>query len=221
MADDERHALDLLGSAASRAGEDLDQEKLSAFRTYLELLLFWGGKINIIGPSSREGIVRELFLDCFEALRFYPKEGRYLDIGSGAGIPAVPIKIMRPCLELHLIEARRKRVSFLKEVSRRLPLTKTSVMEGRLGDKTLPLPQASYDRVTARAFADLPKMVSICAPLARRGGAVICFQGPNALKELEEARRCLGEAGLSVEEMRSYRIQGKARERIVTLLRKA
>ncbi len=127
-----------LHSKALDYGISLTEHQLSLFQIYLDELWDWNHRINLTGLSTRERIIIELFLDSLIPAPFLPENGRMFDVGSGAGLPGVPLKIFRPHLEVHLLEANSKRVSFLKQVIRLLSLRKIEVMKGRIEKRRVP-----------------------------------------------------------------------------------
>jgi len=105
-----RDEIKLLGDKALDYGIELSWQQLELFHVYLEELWDWNQRINLTGLSTREKIVIELFLDSLIPAPFLPKKGRMLDVGSGAGIPGLPLKIYTPQLKTHLLEANSKKV---------------------------------------------------------------------------------------------------------------
>ena len=109
-----------------------EPDQVEQFRRYLALIVQWNRVHRLTGPKAPEAVVRELFLDALLFLSRVPHEPILLaDIGSGAGIPGVPIRILRPDIRTTLVESKRKRVSFLSAVKRELELGDLSILEGR------------------------------------------------------------------------------------------
>jgi len=97
---------------AAEMGVELDTEQLRRLEIHLDTLWQWNKRMNLTGLSSRDLVVRDLLLDSIAAVRFFPSQGRYLDIGSGGGFPAIPIKILRPALEAYLLDSVQKKYIF-------------------------------------------------------------------------------------------------------------
>ncbi|MCP4669261.1 MAG: 16S rRNA (guanine(527)-N(7))-methyltransferase RsmG, partial [Deltaproteobacteria bacterium] len=169
MKEDEK---DILRTWSRDFGMALSPGQMDLFGLYLDALWEWNRKFNLTGLSSRKEIVQELLIDSLIPVPFLPQEGRFLDVGSGAGFPAIPLKICKPGLEALLIEASAKKVSFLKQVIRAAGLPGIEVVRGRIekeGNHLIPERQAI---ITARALAPLPRTLAWCAPYAASQGMI-------------------------------------------------
>ena len=177
-----------LRESAPDYGIELSEQQLNSFRIYLDELWEWNAHFNLTGLSGRRRIVMELFLDSLVPAPFLPQEGKMLDVGSGGGLPGVPLKIYIPRLKTTFLEANSKKVSFLKHVVRLLRLEGTEVVHGRVEKKTAHTHQAGYDLITARALAGLGQTIAWCAPFLSPGGLLVGFLGSRAEKDLQENR---------------------------------
>jgi 16S rRNA (guanine527-N7)-methyltransferase len=190
-------------------------------RIYLNELWAWNQRMNLTGPSSRERIAVELFLDSLIPAPYLPKSGKTLDAGSGAGFPGLPLKIMMPRWDTCLLEANRKKVSFLKHVIRLMTMQGIQAMEGRIEAKEGPPLPARYDIITARALAPLRQTVAWCAPLLRPGGLVVSFSGADSREVLAEAAEVMKRHGLVLDKAIPYMLPGGKRKRHALFLRRA
>lgn len=158
-------------------GRPLSPNEIQLFRKYLELLRLWNRVHRLVGSERPVWIVERLFLDSLLYLPLLPPgAGRVLDLGSGAGIPGVPLKIVRPDLSLVLAEARRKRASLLRLVVRDLALSGVEIIERRLGPAGWQ-PESPFDAVVARCAGDPAEVARVAMDLIREGGRVI-VSGP-------------------------------------------
>lgn len=205
---------------AAEMGVELDTEQLRCLGIHLDTLWEWNKRMNLTGLSSRDLVVRDLLLDSIAAVRFSPPQGRYLDIGSGGGFPAIPIKILRPELDAYLIESVQKKVIFLKEAIRLIGLGGCMVIRGRVEKHPTPLLTAGYDMVTGRAVAKMPQIIAWSAPMVKAGGVLVCFQGAECDRELLSARDAIEANGLRLENVFEYRIPGKPFPRSIVILKK-
>ena len=162
----------------------------------------------------------ELFLDSLIPAPYLPKEGRLLDVGSGAGLPGIPLKIHNPRLQADLLEIRSRKVSFLRQVLRLLKLKGIQVIRGRLEKDRDLLVKDGYHVVTARALAPFPRTIDLCAPLLRRDGVLVGFLGGSEGQELRESQEAIDKHGLVVERRAAYSLPGKDLERISVILRR-
>ena len=128
---------DLLIEGAKTFGIDLDEKAIEAFGLYLKELLKWNQKINLTAIRSEKGIVLKHFLDSLSVYPYLPEHSFILDIGSGAGFPGIPLKIIQPSFEITLIDSVRKKVDFQRHIIRRLGLKGTEAIHGRVQDREI------------------------------------------------------------------------------------
>jgi len=186
---------ELLITGAAELGVPLSVEQVNTLFLYLAELKKWNRKINLTAiRDDRDTIIKHV-LDSLSYIRgFSPASGlRLLDMGSGAGFPAIPIKIVHPEIAVTLVESVKKKASFLRHIVRTFSLNSTEVMDLRtdeLGDPYL----ASYDLVTARAFADMEKALEAGVPFLKPDGLLVLSRGPE--EKIEEQR--LKQTGVSL-----------------------
>ncbi len=168
---------ELVRRAPAVLGRRLDDEEVERFDRYLDILLRWNRIHRLVGSNDPVWIVERLLLDSLLFTRLLPPGvQRVADLGSGPGIPGIPLKIVSPGLEMVLIEARRKRVSFLRAVIRNLNLTSVEVFEGRLEpDMSLESP---VDAVVSRCAGQPVAVARLGSRLVRAGGIVIIAGAP-------------------------------------------
>jgi len=160
-------------SLADRFGLQLSWDQIRRLEIFLDQLEAWNRKINLTGLRSRRRIINELLIDSLIPATLIPHTGRLLDIGSGAGFPAVPIKISRPCLECLLLEPASKKVSFLKQVVRAAGLQKIGILRGRIEEAAAVLNQKGYHVITSRAVVPLPGLIRWAVPHLAPGGMIV------------------------------------------------
>lgn len=159
-------------------GCSLSQESLSKFRTYLELLLSWNRRINLFSRRDEPHLVFRHILPSLAPLAVLP-EGpfRAVDIGSGAGFPGIPIKILRRDIRITLVESRRMKALFLRKVVEELGLEGAEVIWTRAEELARdPAHRRSYDWALARAVAELPTIIEYATPLLREGGGILTYK---------------------------------------------
>jgi 16S rRNA (guanine527-N7)-methyltransferase len=165
-------------------GLTLTETQLALFETYRETLLLWNSKMNLVSLQSDLDLPVRHFIDSLTLLPYLPAVPvSVLDIGSGAGFPAIPIKIVRTDLHMTLLEASRKKSSFLKEVVRKLGLQGISVLNSRLEELLRNDPKPSFDLIVSRATLKLPDLVEQGLPLLKDGGFLAAMKGPGVEEE--------------------------------------
>jgi 16S rRNA (guanine527-N7)-methyltransferase len=193
----------LLLAGAEALGVTLDAVARERFERYLAELLGWSARMNLTALRRPADIVREGFLDSLSLAPFIPATvGRAVDIGSGAGFPAVPLAILRPDLAFTLVEAIRKKVTFLRHAARTLQLPGVAVVQARAEDLARePEHAGRYDLGMARAVAPLAAQAALVAPLLAPGGLFLAQAGAlpaGAVQAAEQAGlRCVAETPAS------------------------
>jgi len=173
----------LAQGALSILGRSLTSDEQDLFSRYLALLIKWQRSHRLIGSSDEMWIVEHLFLDSLLFLRLLPSTARSLaDIGSGAGMPGVPIRIVRSDAELTLVESRRRRASFLSTVVRELPLARTHVVADRIESRLADL-EGRFDAIVMRCAGDVDELMPLAARLLAPHGVVVA-SGPPAPRPL-------------------------------------
>jgi 16S rRNA (guanine527-N7)-methyltransferase len=195
-------------SAIRLLGLDLDATALDRLTRYRDAILAGSQRFNLTAIKDAEGIERRLFLDALALVaalqqrELLPAGCRVLDIGSGAGLPGLPVEIARPDLHITLLEATGKKCTFLRETIEELGLEKADVVEGRAEELAHGPPlREAFDVVIARAVAPMPVLVEYALPFLRVGGHLAAPKGTGAEREVEEAARALEELGGVVREV--------------------
>ncbi len=191
---------DILLKAAREMGLEMTEGQIALFETYRETLLLWSGRMNLISLQSELDLPVRHFIDSLTLLPYLAAgPATLLDIGSGAGFPAIPVKIFRKDLHVTLLEASRKKCSFLKEVIRRLGLREVAVLNCRLEELLKQDPRPSYDWIVSRATLKLPELVELGVPLLKPGGILAAMKGPGFEAETE---------ALNSSESKNFRLVG-------------
>jgi 16S rRNA (guanine527-N7)-methyltransferase len=201
-------------------GIELSEDQLCYFQIYLEELCTWNRRMNLTGLSHPERMVSELFLDSLVPAQHLMETGRLLDAGSGAGFPGIPLKICKPRLSAHLLEANSKKVSFLKQVIRLLNLDETEVIRGRIEKDVDRLHPHRYHLITARALAPMAKTIAWCAPLLKPGGFLVSFRGGGIEDELKENGQVIKDHGLIIYKRIPYALPGRESERTTIIFKR-
>lgn len=213
----------LLMEQAKSVGVRVKPEQAAQFETYLNLLLEWNEKINLTAITEPEEIVEKHFVDCLTLLANCKiKQGaKVIDVGTGAGFPGIPLKIMRPDIELTLLDSLNKRLNFLKEVCSALNLN-ASFVHKRAEEAGLDhAMRESYDIATARAVAPLNVLSEYCLPLVKMKGYFLAMKGPGAEEELETAHHALDILGGTDVECHALALPTAGERTIIAIQKKA
>lgn len=178
-------------------GFPLQDEQLTAFDTYAALLADWNTRMNLTAITEVKEMAIKHFSDSLAILQALPipKQAKLIDIGTGAGFPGIPLKIVRNDLELTLLDSLNKRLIFLNSLLSTLELNGT-IIHARAEDaarrENL---RGQFDIVTARAVADLPILCEYCLPFVRVGGFFLAMKGPALSAEMEKSGHAISLLG--------------------------
>lgn len=174
----------LLIKGLQELGISCFEEQVSAFMTYLAELKKWNRAYNLTALKTDEDIIIRHFLDSLLYLKALPEGAiKLADAGSGAGFPGIPIKIVRPEIDLTLIDSSRKKTAFLRHIVREINLSSTMVVEERLenlgGGR-----EKTFDVITSRATFSIKEFLETACPYVRKDGRLVLNKGPKAESEL-------------------------------------
>lgn len=176
----------LLVEGAKAFGIYLDEEAIRDFDLYLKELLKWNLKINLTAIRSEKGIVLKHFLDSLSVTSYLPEHASILDIGSGAGFPGIPLKIVQPAFRITAIDSVRKKVDFQKHIIRALGLKGVEAIHGRVQDTEILQNLAErFDITLSRAFTDLRTFLVLSFPFLKGGGMAIAMKGETDGKKIK------------------------------------
>ncbi len=187
--------MSLLYQSARAFGLDLTPTQQAQFETYYHLLVAWNEKFNLTALTEYTAAQLKHFLDSLTAapLLAGKTQGKnLLDVGAGAGLPGIALAIAFPELRVSLLEATEKKIRFLDEVARALPLENVTTIHERAEELARkPRERAAYDYVVARALAEMRTLLEYTLPFARVGGCVIAYKALGAKEETARAQRAL------------------------------
>ncbi len=168
---------------------DLDRPQNRLFSAHAIELINWNQKINITTITDPIEVASNHFLDSLVPAKVIPPGAAMLDIGSGGGFPGIPLKVLLPTLSVTLIDASRKKVSFLKHIIRTLKLDNIEALHMRAQDLAVhPSYINRFDVIISRALSSLEYFVRLALPLLADGGIVIAMKGKIDRAELDNLR---------------------------------
>ncbi len=204
----------------------LTRQHLALFEKFYQELMEWNQRFNLTAITDREGVLVRHFLDslsCLKALNRGALEAgaRVIDVGTGAGFPGLPLKIVCPGMRLTLLEATYKKVQFLEHLVATLALKEVRVIHKRaeeLGHE--PDHRERYDYALARAVAEMPTLVEYLLPLVRIGGKAVAQKGEEAAAEVHGATRAIATLGGEVRQLVPVELRGLAETRYLVIIDK-
>lgn len=204
-------------------GLHLNSRQVKAFQVYEKELLSWNEKYNLTAIREPEAIRTKHFLDSLTVLpeMIDPPVERLVDVGTGAGFPGIPLRIVLPDLRLTLVESVGKKADFCRHIVEVLKLDNVEVLTTRAEDLgQQPQYRERFDWAVARAVSAMPVLVEYLLPLVRVGGAVLAQKGENAHAEVQSADKAIRLLGGTLRRVSRVTLPGVADERFLVVLEK-
>ncbi|MCI7628589.1 MAG: 16S rRNA (guanine(527)-N(7))-methyltransferase RsmG [Blautia glucerasea] len=206
----------------------LSGEQKQQFLTYYEYLVEKNKVMNLTAITEYEEVITKHFLDSLAVVKtscFKPEKlagKRLIDIGTGAGFPGIPLKIVFPEMEILLLDSLNKRINFLNEVTEMLGLTKINTVHGRAEDYAKQKGyRESFDFCVSRAVANLSTLSEYCIPFVKQGGCFISYKSGSVDQELIQAEKAVKILGGQREEVVRFSLADTDMDRSFVVIRKA
>lgn len=183
----------------------LDDEQINKFEQFKDLLIEWNKKINLTTITDENEILIKHFIDSLIPLKYIDNQAKVLDMGTGAGFPGIPTKIAKPDINITLVDAVNKKITYLNDVKEKLELKNIELIHSRAEalarDKKY---RESFDIVISRALANMSTLSEYLLPFLKVGGKAIYIKGPNIEQELEESKKCIDLMGGKIIKIEKY-----------------
>jgi 16S rRNA (guanine527-N7)-methyltransferase len=197
----------------------IDSTQEERLLRFLDELLRWNQSINLTAITDRDEALVKHLIDSLTLLPLLRGDETLLDMGSGGGLPGLPLKIVMPGLNLTSVDAVAKKISFQKHVIRSFALTGAVARHGRLEELGRESALTGhFDLVVARAFASLPDCLRLARPFLSPGGRLIAMKGPEGEKEVLAAAKIFTPAGFSLQRLDRLALPGNNGERTLITL---
>ena len=213
--------IDDLINKAKQISVEITEKEANMFYEYDKLLLDWNEKINLTAITDEREIILKHFIDSLTINRYIENADNVMDIGTGAGFPGVPLKIVNENKRFILVDALNKRVNFLEEIKKVLNLKNLDLIHSRSEDLAKNLMyRENIDVVTSRAVANLRVLVEYMLPFIKLNGLCICMKGPNSKEEIIEAENAIKILGGKIENIDKIILPESEIERNIIIIRK-
>ncbi len=201
--------IHLLKDGLQQLSIDVTQEMLEKFETYFELLIHWNTMINLTSIVEEEEVIVKHFLDSLLVVKALDMKSinSLLDVGTGAGFPGIPLKIIYPHIQLVLLDSVNKKVKFLQEVCQQLSLLDVKCLHGRAEDFAQQVQyREKFDCVVSRAVSNLSTLSEYCIPFVQLTGYFISYKSSDYELEVEDALNAIEVLGGTIEKIVSLKI---------------
>jgi 16S rRNA (guanine527-N7)-methyltransferase len=209
---------DMVAQEALAMGVSLSEREKDSFALYAAELKKWNSKVNLTAITKDKEIAIKHFVDSLSIARYISASDRLLDIGSGAGLPVIPLKIVSPEIPMVSVDAVSKKIHFQRHVIRILNLQNIEAIHARVEDLHEKYSH-SFSVITSRAFTRLDRFVSLAAPLLSEGGVLIAMKGDQAEGEIAASDEVVHAGGFTVTSIHRYSLPLGMGERVLTFLK--
>ena len=210
---------ELLNKWCAENNIPISSGQTAAFEKYASLLVEWNKKINLTAITEESEIAVKHFIDSISLLKAVDirTDASLIDIGTGAGFPGIPLKIMRPDIKLTLLDSLNKRLIFLDDVCISLGI-EAELIHGRAEELSQNKKyREKFDYAVSRAVANLPALCEYCIPYVRVGGSFAAMKGPDGQAELEAASKAISTLGCTVSKTETFTLPDNISRTIIEL----
>ena len=195
-------------SLLNQLGIELNEKQKEQFDKYYNTLVTWNEKMNLTAITEREEVYIKHFYDSLSLVNAVSLSNQtLLDVGSGAGFPSIPLKIVFPDLQVTIIDALQKRIGFLSTLCNELEID-VELIHGRAEEYDH---KNSFDLVTARAVANLNMLSELCIPFVKKNGYFLSLKGSKYQEEIESIKNALDILGAEIENVLEYSLEEQVR----------
>ena len=211
---------EILTSGLETAGIELASVVIAKELVFLDELLRWNKKINLTAIEDYTEAIEKHLIDSLYLIKYLPEEQIILDVGSGGGLPGVPLALARPDLKILSVDSSGKKINFQKHIKRLLQVKNFTPIACRAESIAELIKTEDISFVIARAFTSLERLIELSAPLLGFKGCLLAMKGPEGTRELDEADEVARENNFSRKEVIKYKLPFSLAERQFIVLKK-
>ena len=200
---------------------ELNENQINSFYKYMNLLIKWNEKINLTAITDPKEIIMKHFIDSLTINKYIEKDAKLIDIGTGAGFPGIPLKILRQDITVTLVDSLNKRINFLNEVIKEIGLEKIETIHSRAEEigKNVKY-REKYDMATSRAVANIATLSEYLIPLVKEKGKCIYMKGPDIEEELLNGKKAINVLGGEVIKKEEFSLPKSDIKRTIIIINK-
>lgn len=200
---------------------ELTDLQVERFFTYMNLLIEWNKKINLTSIIEPKDIIIKHFVDCGTILKYLKKGETIIDIGTGAGFPGIPLKILNETLKVTLVDSLNKRINFLNEVCEQLKLENVKLIHARAEDLARNGEyREKFDKSVSRAVANLSTLSEYDLPFVKKNGQMIAMKGFDIEEEVQNSKKAINILGGKITEINKFSLIDTDNKRSVVVIDK-
>lgn len=219
----EKSKLHILTEGCKEFGIDLTDKQILQFNQYYELLIEWNKIMNLTGITDFDEVMLKHFVDSTAISKAVKLETKstLIDVGTGAGFPGIPLKIIYPHLKVVLLDSLNKRIRFLDEVVDKLGLSDVETVHGRAEDIAKKEQyRENFDVVVSRAVANLASLSEYCVPFIRQGGYFVSYKSGTVDEEARNAKKAIYILGGEIKDVKKFCLPNSDMERSLVIIEK-
>jgi len=196
------------------------EKEADLFYQYMNLLIEWNNNINLTSITEPRDIILKHFIDSLTVYK-HVKNMNIIDVGTGAGFPGIPLKIVDEDIKITLLDSLNKRINFLNEVIENLSLNNIKAVHGRVEEVGRNKEyRECYDVAVSRAVAPLNVLLEYMIPLVKVGGKCVCMKGSNVEEEIKQSTNALKRLNAEIESVESFELPGTDMKRNIVVIKK-
>lgn len=214
--------MEYLRTCAKQLDIELSDQQLNQFSIYYEMLIERNKVMNLTAITEKQEVIIKHFLDSIAVLKYADwDQEKVLDIGTGAGFPGIPLKIVKPNLKLTLLDSLNKRINFLNDVIAELGLDNITAIHGRAEDYARDKEyRGQFDYVVSRAVANLATLTEYCLPYVKLNGYFISYKSGNIKEELNNSKNAIFLCGGKCKDVHNFVLPDSDMERSFVYINK-
>lgn len=205
----------------SKINVKLTEKQIKNFYLYMNLLIEWNQKINLTSIVEPDEIIIKHFVDCGTILKYINDDDKIIDVGTGAGFPGIPIKILKENVNITLVDSLNKRVVFLNEICAKLKLENVNIIHSRAEDLAINNQyRAKYNKAVSRAVANLSTLSEYLLPFIKIDGKMIAMKGFEIEEEINNAKKAINILGGRIEKIEKFNLIDTENKRSIVVVKK-
>lgn len=219
----DRSKFHILEDGCQAFGVTLTEKQIEQFEKYYELLVEWNKVMNLTGITEFDEVMQKHFVDSVAAAEYVEMEkiNSLIDVGTGAGFPGIPLKIVYPHLQVTLLDSLNKRIKFLDEVVDNLGLTGIETVHGRAEDAAKKAEyREQFDLSVSRAVANLASLTEYCLPFVKVGGKFVSYKSVAVDEEIVQSKKAVYVLGGEIGKVEKFQLPGSDMERALVIVEK-